>query len=122
MHAYLLGLHMAIVHDHWWSTNQLMKKMNWFYGNKFHLNEYIDELELNSNSIQYIWIWIFESSNSITFNLNPIQLKRNGMQIDGKGIEFFFMNMVLEKKTSKKHRPKNTPFHACSLKNGLNRF
>jgi hypothetical protein len=102
MHAYLLGLHMAIVHDHWWSTNQLMKKMNWFYGNKFHLNEYIDELELNSNSIQYIWIWIFESSNSITFNLNPIQLKRNGMQIDGKGIEFFFMNMVLEKKTSKK--------------------
>ncbi len=75
--------------------------MNWFYGNKFHLNEYIDELELNWNSIQCIWIW-FKGSNSIIFNLNPIQLKRNWMQIGGNGIENLLMNMVLENKTSKK--------------------
>jgi hypothetical protein len=46
------------------------------------------------------------------------------MQIGAKGIKNLLMNMVLEKKRlkKKKHRSKNTQFHASLLGNGLKRF
>jgi hypothetical protein len=44
------------------------------------------------------------------------------MQIGGECIEYFLVNMVLAKKTSKKHKYEKTHFHAYSLGNGLNKF
>jgi len=38
-----------------------------------------------------------------SLSLIQILLKRNGMQIDGKGIEILFVVMVLEKSTMKGH-------------------
>jgi hypothetical protein len=44
------------------------------------------------------------------------------MQIGGECIEYLLVNMVLAKKTSKKHKYEKTHFHAYSLGNGLNKF
>jgi hypothetical protein len=41
------------------------------------------------------------------------------MQIDGKGIEDLFMNMVLENNNLKDTNLETTPFHASLLVNGL---
>jgi hypothetical protein len=38
-----------------------------------------------------------------SLSLIQILLKRNGMQIDGKGIEILFVIMVLEKNTMQRH-------------------
>jgi hypothetical protein len=45
----------------WWSTNWLMKKMNWFYEIQFHSNENIEwhcmHFELNWSSIEFNLNW-----------------------------------------------------------------
>ncbi len=62
-------------------------------------------------SIQCVWIQL-RNWNSITSNFNSIiglrfnwnQFKENGMQIGGECIEYLLVNMVLAKKTSKRHK------------------
>jgi hypothetical protein len=44
------------------------------------------------------------------------------MQIDGECIEYLLVNMVLTKKSSKKHKYEQAYFHASSFGNGLNKF
>jgi hypothetical protein len=44
------------------------------------------------------------------------------MQIGGECIEYLLVNMMLAKKTSKRHKYEKTHFHASSLGNGLNKF
>jgi hypothetical protein len=53
--------------------------------------------------------------------LNSNSIKTNGMQIDEECIQNLLLNMVLEKKSLKKHKYKTT-FHAFSFGNGLNKF
>ncbi len=47
---------------------------------------------------------------------------KNGMQIGGECIEYLLVNMVLAKKTSKRHKYEKTHFHASSIGIGLNKF
>jgi hypothetical protein len=49
------------------------------------------------------------------FQFNKIQLKRNSMHIDGKGIESFAREYCAFKKLLKRHKYEKTPFHACYL-------
>jgi hypothetical protein len=44
------------------------------------------------------------------------------MQIGGECIEYIFVNTVLAKKTSKRHKYEKTHFHASSFGNALNKF
>jgi len=44
------------------------------------------------------------------------------MQIGGECIEYLLVNMVLAKKTSKRHKYEKMHFHASSLGNELNKF
>jgi hypothetical protein len=44
------------------------------------------------------------------------------MQIGGECIEYLLVNMVLAKKTSKRHKYEKTHFYASSLGNGLKKF
>jgi hypothetical protein len=64
------------------------------------------QLELNSDIIEL-------NSNS------TIQLNKNKIQIGRENIENLFVNMVLGKKTFKRHKFKSTHFHASSLWDGL---
>ncbi len=71
------------------------------------------EFELNWIEFKYIewnlnWIELnfnlttFNSTIGLRFNSIQIQLKRNGIQIGGEGIENIFMNMMLKKKFLKR--------------------
>ncbi len=44
------------------------------------------------------------------------------MQIGGERIEYLLVNMVLAKKTSKRHKYEKMHSHASSLGNGLKKF
>ncbi len=55
-------------------------------------------------------------------NWIPIQLKRNGMQIGGEGIENLHHEYDVAKNNLRKHISKKTSFHASLLGNGLNIF
>jgi hypothetical protein len=64
-------------------------------------------------------------SNDIVFNPNiwiHIQLKKNRIQIGGKGVETMILNMVLHLKKKNTHRFGKTFFHVSLFGNGLNKF
>jgi hypothetical protein len=72
---------MLLCHQ-WWSIDQLMKKRIGFnVKTKFH----------------------FEWKYYMTLHANSIQLKRNGIQIDGEGIEIYLWIWCYEQETLERH-------------------
>lgn len=60
------------------------------------------------------------NSDIIELNSNStIQLNKNEMQIARENIENLFVNMVLGKKTFKRHKFKKPHFHVFLVGNGL---
>ncbi len=76
--------------------------MTWKYWKTLHATWI--EFKLNSNIIEL-------NSNSTT------QLNKNEMQIARENIENLFVNMVLEKKTFKRHKFKKPHFHVFLVGN-----
>jgi hypothetical protein len=85
---------------------------------KFHFNE---NIELHCMQFELIWNLVFKKK--IQFNYIEINWKEmKCMHIGRKGIEKYFMKMVLEKQNLKRHTFKKTPCHVFMVDKGFCRF